>query len=58
MPIVAYDDGELLATLNSAFARLWFIILASALVGAIVWLGFGVLRRHRRRKARRDGRRD
>jgi len=37
---------------------LWFIILASALVGAIVWLGFGVLRRHRRRKARRDGRRD
>lgn len=36
---------------------LWFIILASALVGAVVWLGFGVLRRHRRRKARREARR-
>jgi uncharacterized integral membrane protein len=36
---------------------LWFIILGSALVGAVVWLGFGVLRRHRRRVARRDVRR-
>src|SRR5690242_12620437 len=32
---------------------LWFVILGSALLGAIVWLGFGVLRRHRRRVARR-----
>jgi len=37
---------------------LWFIILGSALFGAIIWLGFGVLRRHRRRKARRRARRD
>ena len=36
---------------------LWFIILASALVGAIIWLGIGVLRRHRRRVARRRARR-
>jgi len=36
---------------------LWFVILGSALLGAIVWLGFGVLRRHRRRVARRRERR-
>jgi uncharacterized integral membrane protein len=36
---------------------LWFVVLASALAGAIVWLGVGVLRRHRRRKARREYRR-
>jgi hypothetical protein len=32
--------------------------MASALLGAIVWLGLGVMRRHRRRKARREARRD
>ncbi|GEM_PF-955315 len=36
---------------------LWFVILGSALLGAIVWLGVGVLRRHRRRVARRHARR-
>ena len=36
----------------------WFIILASALLGAVVWLGFGVLRRRRRRVARRRARRN
>ena len=36
----------------------WFIILASALLGAVIWLGFGVFRRHRRRVARRRERRD
>ncbi len=35
----------------------WLLILASALVGAVVWLGFGVLRRHRRRVGRREARR-
>ena len=35
----------------------WFIILASALLGAVIWLGFGVFRRHRRRVARRRERR-
>jgi uncharacterized membrane protein len=28
------------------------------LFGALVWFGLGVLRRHRRRKARREGRRN
>ena len=37
---------------------LWFVILGSALLGAIIWLGFGVLRRHRRRVRRRRERRD
>ena len=37
---------------------LWLLTLAAAALGAIVWLGFGVLRRHRRRKERRAERRD
>jgi uncharacterized integral membrane protein len=37
---------------------MWLIVLVSAVVGAFVWLGLGVLRRHRRRKARREDRRD
>ena len=36
---------------------LWLLILVSALVGALVWFGLGVMRRHRRRKARREDRR-
>lgn len=36
----------------------WLLILASALLGAVVWFGLGVLRRHRRRTARRQARRD
>jgi uncharacterized integral membrane protein len=36
----------------------WLLVLVSALVGALVWLGLGVLRRHRRRVARRADRRD
>jgi uncharacterized integral membrane protein len=35
---------------------LWFVILGSALLGALVWIGAGVLRRHRRRKAVRQTR--
>jgi uncharacterized integral membrane protein len=35
----------------------WLLTLASALVGALVWFGLGVLRRHRRRKERRAERR-
>ena len=31
----------------------WLLTLVTALVGAFVWVGLGVLRRHRRRKARR-----
>jgi uncharacterized integral membrane protein len=36
----------------------WLLTLVTALIGAVVWIGVGVMRRHRRRKARRDDRRD
>jgi len=36
---------------------LWLYTIVTAVFGAIVWLGLGVLRRHRRRKARREERR-
>jgi hypothetical protein len=29
------------------------LILLSAVFGTLIWLGFGVIRRHRRRKERR-----
>ena len=37
---------------------LWLLTLASALLGALVWFGLGVIRRHRRRVERRRARRD
>lgn len=37
---------------------LWLLILVTATVGAVVWLGLGIVRRHRRRVARRPERRD
>jgi uncharacterized integral membrane protein len=37
---------------------LWLFTLVTALIGAVVWIGLGVMRRHRRRKARREDRRD
>jgi uncharacterized integral membrane protein len=36
----------------------WLLVLVSAVLGAFVWLGLGILRRHRRRKDRRQERRD
>jgi uncharacterized integral membrane protein len=33
---------------------LWFYTVVTAVFGALVWLGLGVMRRHRRRKARRE----
>ena len=36
---------------------LWLFTFVIALVGAFVWFGLGVIRRHRRRKARREDRR-
>ncbi len=36
---------------------LWLFTIVIALVGALVWFGLGVMRRHRRRKARRQDRR-
>ena len=37
---------------------LWLFSVVMALFGALVWFGLGVIRRHRRRKARREDRRD
>lgn len=37
---------------------LWLLILVAAVVGAFVWFGLGVLRRHGRRTTRREARRD
>lgn len=37
---------------------LWLVILLTAAFGALVWFGLGVVRRHQRRKARREDRRD
>jgi uncharacterized integral membrane protein len=36
----------------------WLLTLGAAILGAIIWLGLGILRRHRRRKDRRQARRD
>jgi uncharacterized integral membrane protein len=36
---------------------IWLFTLGTALVGALVWFGVGVMRRHQRRRTRRDDRR-
>ena len=36
---------------------LWLFTLLTAIFGALIWFGLGVLRRHRRRVARRQDRR-
>ncbi len=36
---------------------LWLFTLVTAFVGALLWLGLGVMRRHRRRRERRAARR-
>jgi uncharacterized integral membrane protein len=36
---------------------LWLLTLVTAAVGAVVWIGLGVIRRHRRRRERRAERR-
>jgi uncharacterized integral membrane protein len=36
---------------------LWPYTIVMALFGALVWFGLGVMRRHRRRKERRENRR-
>ena len=35
---------------------LWLYTIVTALFGALVWFGLGVMRRHRRRQERRDNR--
>jgi uncharacterized integral membrane protein len=37
---------------------LWLYTFVITLIGALVWIGLGVIRRHRRRKARREERWD
>jgi uncharacterized integral membrane protein len=37
---------------------LWLFTLTVAVLGSILWIGLGVLRRHRRRQARREARGD
>lgn len=37
---------------------LWLLTVASALLGALVWFGLGLMRRHQRRVERRRARRD
>ena len=37
---------------------LWLYTPVVAVLGALVWIGLGMLRRHRRRVARREDRRD
>ena len=36
---------------------LWLYTIVIAVFGALVWFGLGVIRRHRRRKERRENRR-
>ena len=36
---------------------LWLFTFVVAVAGALAWFGLGVMRRHRRRKARREDRR-
>ena len=36
---------------------LWLYTIVMAVFGALVWFGLGVMRRHRRRKERRENRR-
>jgi uncharacterized integral membrane protein len=50
------DDVTLQFLFWSFTWPLWLFTLAVAVLGAIVWIGFGVLRRHRRRVARRAAR--
>jgi uncharacterized integral membrane protein len=36
---------------------LWLLIVVAAVLGALVWFGLGIVRRHRRRVRRRQNRR-
>jgi len=52
------DDVTLDFLFWSITVPLWLFTLVVAVLGSIVWIGLGVLRRHRRRVARRDARGD
>lgn len=50
------DDVTLDFLFWSFTVPLWLFTLTVAILGSILWIGLGVLRRHRRRVARRDAR--
>ena len=50
------QDVEFTFLLWSFTWPLWLYTIIVAVFGAIVWVGLGVMRRRRRRKARRDAR--
>jgi len=52
------DDVTLKFLVWSFTVPLWLFTLVTAILGSIVWIGLGILRRHRRRLARRADRRD
>ena len=52
------DDVTLTFLFWSFTVPLWLFTLVTAVLGSIVWIGLGILRRHRRRVARRADRRD
>jgi uncharacterized integral membrane protein len=52
------DDVTLNFLFWSFTVPMWLFTIAVAVLGSIVWIGLGILRRHRRRKARRAARDD
>jgi uncharacterized integral membrane protein len=52
------DDVTLNFLFWSFTVPMWLFTIAVAVLGSIVWIGLGILRRHRRRKARRADRND
>jgi uncharacterized integral membrane protein len=52
------EDVTLDFLLWSFTVPMWLFTIAVAVLGSIVWIGLGILRRHRRRKARRAARDD
>jgi uncharacterized integral membrane protein len=52
------DDVTLNFLFWSFTVPMWLFTVAVAVLGSIVWIGLGILRRHRRRKARRAARDD
>jgi uncharacterized integral membrane protein len=52
------DDVTLQFLFWSFTWPLWLFTIVVAVLGSIVWIGLGILRRHRRRVARRDARGD
>lgn len=55
--VVQNTDDVKVRFLTATFTwPLWLYTIVVAALGALMWLGIGVLRRHRRRKARRAAR--